>query len=148
NRVVIASAEKKKIVEALDAFINDAEHPLLSTGEAVGSGLPVAFVYSGNGSQWAGMGLAAYACNPTFRKRFDEIDELFRPLGGWSLREALSAEDLVDRLEQTTVAQPLIFAIQSATTAALRQYGMIPAVVLGHSVGEVAASEAAGILDL
>ena len=58
------------------------------------------------------------------------------------------SDRLGDRLTLTRVAQPLIFAIQSATTAALKVCGVRPSAVIGHSVGEVAAAEAAGILDL
>lgn len=107
-----------------------------------------AFVYSGNGSQWPGMGRAAYEASWVFRGRFDEIDDQFRGLADWSLKEALFAPDIETRLRFTSIAQPLIFAIQSATTAALRTRGLTPSAVLGHSVGEIAAAEAAGILTL
>lgn len=148
HRLVVASAAKARVVDALEAFARDAEHPLLTVGEAVGTGLPVAFVYSGNGSQWTGMGLAAYRNNSVFRAQFDEIDRHFVPLAGWSLAEELASDQLAKRLVETSVAQPLIFAIQSAATAALRKRGLHPTAVLGHSVGEVAAGEAAGVLDL
>ncbi len=110
--------------------------------------MPVAFVYSGNGSQWVGMGHAAYRHSAPFRAHFGVVDSLFQQIAGWSLKEALFSETLQDRLPLTSVAQPLIFAIQSSITAALRARGIRPAAVLGHSVGEVAAAEAAGILDL
>ncbi|CAM9794666.1 unnamed protein product, partial [Phaeothamnion confervicola] len=148
NRIVVAASDKNGIVEALSAYADDGSHPSLSVGEAVGSELPIAFVYSGNGSQWAGMGVTAYQHNKAFRDRFDEVDRHFIALAGWSLKDAMLSADLKDRLEKTSVAQPLIFSIQSAATAALRDCGLQPSLVVGHSVGEVAASEAAGILDL
>jgi phthiocerol/phenolphthiocerol synthesis type-I polyketide synthase C len=117
-------------------------------GQAVERNADVAFVYSGNGSQWVGMGREAYDGNATFRARFDRTDALFAPLSGWSLKEAMFADDLDSRLSLTRVSQPLIFAIQSASTAALRAKGLAPKFVLGHSVGEIAAAEAAGILSL
>ncbi|MDQ0524050.1 type I polyketide synthase [Methylobacterium gregans] len=118
------------------------------TGTAIDRAAEVAFIYSGNGSQWAGMGREAYAENATFRAAFDRIDALFEPYAKWSLKEALEAADLDARLALTSVSQPLIFAIQSASTTALRARGLNPAYVLGHSVGEIAAAEAAGILSL
>ena len=124
----------------------DTAHAL--TGTAIERSAEVAFVYSGNGSQWAGMGREAYATNPVFRAAFDRIDALFQPFAKWSLTAALEAEDLDARLALTSVSQPLIFAIQSASTTALRARGLKPAFVLGHSVGEIAAAEAAGILSL
>jgi acyl transferase domain-containing protein/NADPH:quinone reductase-like Zn-dependent oxidoreductase/NADP-dependent 3-hydroxy acid dehydrogenase YdfG/acyl carrier protein len=146
-RLVVSTAKRKDVVEALEAFISGEDDPRLTSGTALGNGLPVAFVYSGNGSQWVGMGIAAYRDNEEFRLHFDQTDEIFKDISGWSLREALFSDTLAERLKLTSVAQPLIFAIQSAATAALRHRGLVPAVVLGHSVGEVAAAEAAGILD-
>jgi acyl transferase domain-containing protein/NADPH:quinone reductase-like Zn-dependent oxidoreductase/acyl carrier protein len=108
----------------------------------------VAFAYSGNGGQWAGMGRTAYRENAAFQKRFIEIDELFKQIGGWSLVEILHSADLASLLQKTSIAQPLIFALQAATTYALQIEGLSPSFVFGHSVGEVAAAEAAGILSL
>ena len=72
---------------------------------------------------------------------------LFHVHSDWSLKDAAHADDLDERLALTSVSQPLIFAIQSASTAALKA-GPDPAYVLGHSVGEIAAAEAAGMLSL
>ena len=148
QRIAIASSRSDTVATVLNAFIAGADHPQLTAAGAIGDDLPVAFVYSGNGSQWLGMGLAAYRNNPQFRAQFEMVDGFFRQYAGWSLREALFSDALKERLPLTSVAQPLIFAIQSAATAALRARGLRPAAVLGHSVGEVAAAHAAGILDL
>ncbi|WP_128560367.1 type I polyketide synthase [Methylobacterium crusticola] len=136
------------VVEALRAVAEAQDSPAAVTGTAVERAADVAFVYSGNGSQWAGMGRDAYGLNPAFRQRFDRVDALFRPLAGWSLKDALFAEELDQRLGLTSVSQPLIFAIQSASTAALRAVGLVPSVIVGHSVGEIGAAEGAGILSL
>ncbi len=147
-RLAISTTRRADVSEALRAFIAGAEHPQLDWSSAVGNDLPIAFVYSGNGGQWPGMGVVAYRRNSRFRAHFNNLDDYFRQFAGWSLKEALLSEQLAERLPLTRVAQPLVFAIQSAMTAALRAGGVRPAVVLGHSVGEVAAAEAAGILDL
>ncbi|MCA3611600.1 MAG: SDR family NAD(P)-dependent oxidoreductase [Methylobacterium sp.] len=111
-----------------------------------GAATPLVFVFSGNGSQFSEMGHAAYLASAAFRAEIAEIDATFQPLSGWSigdrLRETIPAGDL----EQTSVAQPLIYAIQSSLAAILMRHGFRPEGVLGHSVGEVAAAEAAGIL--
>jgi phthiocerol/phenolphthiocerol synthesis type-I polyketide synthase C len=148
HRIVVSSARNEDVGRALDAFISGKEDGNLTTGQAVGDEMPVAFVYSGNGSQWAGMGLNAYKNNAHFRARFDQADGYFKQIGGWSLKDAMFSDTLAERLPLTSIAQPLIFGIQAAATAALRAGGLHPAAVLGHSVGEVAAAEAAGILDL
>src|SRR5690625_17804 len=106
------------------------------------------FVFAGNGSQWAGMGLQALAHNQTFRESLYQIDAIFNPMAGWSIVEALRAEDLADLLRQAEIAQPLLFAIQVALVDALAEKGLTPAAVAGHSVGEVAAAKVAGALTL
>ena len=136
------------LAAALRTHAEGEEDDAAVVGQAVERAADVAFVYSGNGSQWVGMGREAYDGNATFRERFDRTDALFEPLSGWSLKEAMFAADLDQRLSLTRVSQPLIFAIQSASTAALRAKGLTPNFVLGHSVGEIAAAEAAGILSL
>ena len=148
HRIVVATSRSQDVAEALNAFIDGKDDSNLLVGEARGTDNPVAFVYSGNGSQWAGMGLQAYRNNAYFRGHFDHVDSYFKQIAGWSLKEALFSDTLSNRLSLTSVAQPLIFAIESASTAALRARGLHPAMVLGHSVGEIAAAEAAGILDL
>ena len=148
NRLVISTTRHREVTEALAAFVTAAQHPQLDCGDAIGNELPIAFVYSGNGSQWPGMGLTACRHNARFRAHFENIDDYFRQLAGWSLMETLFSDRLKERLSLTRVAQPLIFAIQSSITAALKARGVKPSAVIGHSVGEVAAAEAAGILDL
>ncbi len=106
----------------------------------------VAFVFSGNGCQWAGMGIAAYHHNAAFADELRVIDALFQAEAGWSLIAAMHAEDIKERLTATSVAQPLIYAIQSALAAVLVSHGLKPDFVLGHSVGEIAAAEASGAL--
>jgi acyl transferase domain-containing protein/NADPH:quinone reductase-like Zn-dependent oxidoreductase/short-subunit dehydrogenase/acyl carrier protein len=107
---------------------------------------PVAFVFSGNGAQFAGMAKEAMAHNATFRAAVEEADAALAPLTGWSgaalLAEGVSAE----LLEGTDYAQPLLFLVQLGITAALAEQGLRPGLCLGHSVGEVAAACVAGIL--
>jgi acyl transferase domain-containing protein len=117
-------------------------------GEALGRDLPVAFVYTGNGAAWAGMGRGFFAADAAFRSRFEEIDRLFQGEAGWSLVEALDDPNLAQRLRRAEVAQPLLFAIQASATHALAEQGLRPAATLGHSVGEIAAAAAAGALTL
>lgn len=149
ERLVVPYEAPESLCEALEAVGDEsADRSRLTFGTAVDRAAPVAFVYAGNGSQWAGMGLAAYELSQAFRSRFDAVSAAFEKLAGWSLIEALRSADLETRLRLATIAQPLLFAVQSAATYALRCKGLEPAFVLGHSVGEVAAAEAAGILDL
>jgi len=118
------------------------------TARHEGGAGPVCFAFSGNGSQFAGMGLRAYRASRSFRDAFDEIDARYAGLAGWSLAEALHDPALEERLHATSTAQPLLFAVQAALTAALAAEGLAPAMVIGHSVGEIAAALAAGMVTL
>lgn len=106
------------------------------------------FVFSGNGAQHAGMAREALRHSAAFRRAMRRVDAALAPLLGWSpavrLSAGVTAEDLVD----TDVAQPLLFTIQAAMLPVLAEHGLRPAMVLGHSVGEVAAAQAAGLLTL
>ncbi|HTS94248.1 MAG TPA: SDR family NAD(P)-dependent oxidoreductase [Stellaceae bacterium] len=148
RRLVCVASGRRELLNALEHHALEQESDAMISGTALGDDLPCAFVYAGNGSQWAGMGIAAYDASASFRSRFDEADEHFKEIAGWSLRKAMIDPALGDRLDITSIAQPLIFAIQIAATASLERLGLKPAAVLGHSVGEVAAACAAGILDL
>ncbi|MGW2330263.1 SDR family NAD(P)-dependent oxidoreductase [Streptomyces sp. NPDC001700] len=125
----------------------------IAEGTPVGGGAaaaaspgPVAFVYSGNGAQWAGMGAELLDAEPVFRAAVTEVDAELAGHLGWSvLAELRSAEP---ELHRTEIAQPLLFAVQVGLTALLRERGIRPAAVAGHSVGEVAAAHAGGALDL
>ncbi|MCF3103237.1 SDR family NAD(P)-dependent oxidoreductase [Streptomyces roseoverticillatus] len=105
----------------------------------------VALAFSGNGSQWAGMGADLLAAEPVFRAAVAEADDVLRPLLGWSVREELVRGGPPDR---TDVAQPLMFAVQVGLVEMLRASGVRPAGVVGHSSGEMAAAWAAGVLEL
>ncbi|WP_277816919.1 type I polyketide synthase [Streptomyces caatingaensis] len=108
----------------------------------------VAFVFSGNGSQWAGMAADLLAGDPVFRRAVEEADGALRPWLGWSVAEELAAQEGRRRADTTDVAQPLLFAVQVGLVAVLRERGVVPAAVAGHSSGEMAAAWAAGALDL
>ena len=147
ERAVVTGGGSEAVMRALEACASGAVDPHLVSGHAVGKNLPVALVYSGNGSQWAGMGRAAFRQGSKFSAHFDALDSYFIPLAGWSLRDMLFSGELEEKLVLTSVAQPLLFAIQSAATVELRSRGLSPVAIIGHSVGEVAAAEAAGIID-
>ncbi|GHF96250.1 MULTISPECIES: type I polyketide synthase [Amycolatopsis] len=105
------------------------------------SGDDVVFVFSGYGSQWPGMGRLLLRSEPAFRAEIEALDPVFRAEAGFSLREALE-HDLPD-LAATQLA---LFGVQLALAALWRAHGVVPAAVLGHSMGEVAAAVVAGAL--
>lgn len=115
-------------------------------GEAAGRVVKTAFFYAGNGSQWAGMGADAYRESEKFRYRFDIFSQLFFERAGLDLSNLLRSADLKSKIRDTRIAQAMLFAVQAALTDCLVESGIRPDTVFGHSVGEIAAAYAAGIL--
>ena len=146
HRMVVTGANAAALSEQLEAWLGDQPAPGVVTGQSNGGGL--AFVYTGNGSQWAGMGRDALRTNAPFRAAFADLDEQLAPGLGWSITARLASDDLADTLRHAAVAQPLLFAIQVATVSALRSFGLRPSAHVGHSAGEVAASWGSGALSL
>ena len=143
----VVTADPAEAIEAIDAHLSGAE-TLAETGEALSRDPKVALVFSGNGAQWAGMGLEALRHNASFRKAFERISELFSSQSPIDLKASLSDPELEGKLSDTKLAQPLLFAIQAALTDAMVEMGLRPTASFGHSVGEVAAAYAAGALSL
>ncbi|HWM83312.1 MAG TPA: type I polyketide synthase [Pseudolabrys sp.] len=108
----------------------------------------IGFVFSGQGPQWFAMGRQLLAEEPVFRDSMVACDALLKPLSGWSLLDRLAAPEDRSQLDQTIVAQPALFSIQVSLAALLRSWGATPDMIAGHSVGEIAALHAAGVLDL
>ncbi|MFF3568737.1 type I polyketide synthase [Nocardia jiangxiensis] len=106
------------------------------------------FVFSGMGPQHWRMGRELLAAGGVFAETAQRIDEEFRALSGWSIVEELQRPEEESRLTRTEVAQPANFLIQVALVRELAEYGITPAAVVGHSVGEVSAAYLTGMLTL
>jgi acyl transferase domain-containing protein/NADPH:quinone reductase-like Zn-dependent oxidoreductase/SAM-dependent methyltransferase/acyl carrier protein len=106
----------------------------------------VAFVMSGQGPQWWGMGRELMQHEPLFRQTIERCDAAMRPYSRFSLIEELSRSEEETQMARTEVAQPAIFAIQVALAEMWKSWGIEPAAVVGHSVGEIAAAFVAGVL--
>lgn len=146
HRLVLDLTQQPDAALALSHL--DTPQPGVTLAEAVARQARIAFVFAGNGSQWPGMGRAAYQANTSFRESFSAIAALIRAAGGVCPLETMQAADTAARLGATSAVQPLLFTIQLALCAALEAEGLRPDLVLGHSVGEVAAAAASGALTL
>ncbi|WP_310785364.1 type I polyketide synthase [Mycobacterium sp. Z3061] len=107
------------------------------------SGPGTVFVYSGRGSQWAGMGRQLLADEPGFAAAVAELEPVFVEQAGFSLQDVLAEGRELVGIEQIQLG---LIGIQLALTALWRSYGVEPDLVIGHSMGEVAAAVVAGAL--
>ncbi len=109
----------------------------------------VAFVYTGQGNQWVGMGEALYRQEPVFREIMDRCDSFIRQERGVSLLDVMFGRTgATGDLDEPRWTQPSIYALECALTALWRSLGIEPVAVLGHSLGEIAAAQAAGVFTL
>ncbi|RKN39508.1 type I polyketide synthase [Streptomyces hoynatensis] len=106
----------------------------------------VAFVFSGQGTQWEGMGRELLATQPVVRAEVEKCDEVIRERVGWSVLDQLTAPPGESRLHETEVAQLSMAALQWGLAELWRSWGVEPYAVAGHSMGEIVAARAAGIL--
>ncbi|WP_078657941.1 type I polyketide synthase [Streptomyces rimosus] len=145
QRLGVVAGDRSTLVERLRAHAAGQPSTGLAAGPAGDVGAGAVFVYSGHGSQWAGMGQRLLAHSAPFAAAVDELEPLLLAEGGFSLREVLAAPEVVSGVDRV---QPVIFAYQIALTALWQAHGVQPAAVVGHSMGEVAAAVVAGGLSL
>jgi amino acid adenylation domain-containing protein len=107
----------------------------------------VAFLFSGQGTQYAGMGRQLYEQEASYREAIEECGGLVEGKLGVKLEDLLYGAE-AELLQQTRYAQPALFAVQYALGRTWRRWGVEPQVVLGHSIGEYVAAEAAGVFTL
>lgn len=148
KRLCLSGGSVADVAEKLSAYARGGAPDGLVHEEALPERGGIAFVYSGNGAQWNGMGRRLLLESARFAELLADLDTRMAPLAGFSLLAALRGEDETLSLDDTVIAQPLLFAVQVAITRLLREQGIEPAAVAGHSVGEVAAAWAVGALDL
>ncbi|MFC9270353.1 SDR family NAD(P)-dependent oxidoreductase [Streptomyces zhihengii] len=121
----------------------------LSTPAGPAAGAPrIAFLFSGQGSQYFGMGRELYESEPVFRDTFDACDRVLAPALGASLTDLLYYGDDRDAVNETRVTQPALVTLELSLAALWESRGVRPAVVMGHSVGEISAAVTAGVMDL
>ncbi len=148
RRLVLRASTAAEAAERLQAWLDQQANPHVATGTAPRPVVPMAFAYSGNGPQWWGMGRELLASSDAFRASIEAVDQIFAPLAGWSLIEEMARPEADSRIALTEIAQPMLFALQVGLTGLLRDQGITPTAVFGHSVGEAAAAWASGALSL
>jgi acyl transferase domain-containing protein/SAM-dependent methyltransferase len=146
HRLSAVGASAAETRDALLAFQDAKPHPYLSTGAIDESRRPrVAFLFTGQGCQYVGMGRALYATSPVFKQALDECAGGFAPHLD---RDLLGLMFSGAEINEARYAHPTIFSLQVALARLWRSWGIEPIAALGHSLGEYAAAHAAGVLSL
>ncbi|AZP15351.1 acyltransferase domain-containing protein [Streptomyces aquilus] len=145
-RAAIVARDRDELATSLDELAAGRPDGRVTIGDRDLVGPGTVWVFSGYGTQWPGMGRRLLAEEPAFAAAVEKLDpQLAAECDGLSLYDHLAAGTGLDRLD---TAQPLLFGMQLALAELWRAYGVEPAAVIGHSMGEVAASVCAGALDV
>jgi malonyl CoA-acyl carrier protein transacylase len=155
HRLAVVAESTLHLREQLDAFAARRETVGLFTGQLTNRKRPkIAFLFTGQGSQYIDMGRQLYDTQPTFRKTLDRCDEILRPYLEKPLLSVLyldlnaAEENTQSKIDETAYTQPALFAIEYALYQLWKSWGIEPAVVMGHSVGEYVAATVAGVFSL
>ncbi|WP_117389400.1 acyltransferase domain-containing protein, partial [Mycobacterium marinum] len=143
---VVLGEDRQQLISGLTELAAGQPGPTVLNGRAATVGKTV-MVFPGQGSQRLGMGQQLYGQFPVFAQAFDAVVEQLDRYLRLPLRDVLWGDD-ENLLESTEFAQPSLFAIEVALFALLRDWGVSPDVVMGHSVGELSAAHVAGVLTL
>ncbi|WP_157555945.1 type I polyketide synthase, partial [Herbidospora yilanensis] len=143
SRAVVLAEDLEGLADGLRAVAEGVEHPAVVRGNAVRPSR-TAFLFTGQGSQYAGMGAELYRSEPVFAAAFDEVAAAFAPHLDAPLAEIVESGPL----DETRYTQPALFALETALFRLLEHRGVRADVVTGHSIGEVTAAHVAGVFSL
>ena len=148
RRVAIVAATTAELHERLAAFVTGQPEAGLIEGLS-GAAPRVTFLFTGQGSQYVGIGQELYRTQPAFRQALDRCEEILRPCLETPLLEILyPAPAQGSPLDETACTQPALFALEYALAELWSSWGVKPAAVMGHSLGEYVAACVAGVFSL
>ncbi|MBM4089215.1 MAG: AMP-binding protein, partial [Planctomycetes bacterium] len=150
-RWAAVAGSTEQLRDQLAAFAAGSEPASCATGTVRSHEPPrVALLFTGQGSQYAGMGRQLFQTQPTFRAVLEQCHELLKPYLDRPLLSLLFPQSDGDALllDQTKYAQPALFALEYALASLWGSWGIEPTLVMGHSVGEYAAACFAGVFGL
>ncbi|MBL1100571.1 type I polyketide synthase [Streptomyces coffeae] len=148
HRAVVVGGDRADLLRGLTALAAGRPAPGVVRGAASVTDSRLVFVFPGQGAQWRGMAADLMESSPAFRAEADRCAEAFAPHLGWSLTDVLRDRPGAAPLERTDVVQPVLFTVSAALHALLDSWGVRPAAVLGHSLGEMVAAYVSGALSL
>ncbi|MEU5274519.1 type I polyketide synthase [Streptomyces hygroscopicus] len=146
QRAAVIGTDREDFVRGLTALARGEAAAQLVQG--TGTADKTAFVFPGQGSQWAGMAVGLMDASPAFAARVHECAAALAEFTDWSLVDVLRGAEGAPSLDRVDVVQPVLFAVMVSLAELWRSLGVVPAAVVGHSQGEIAAACVAGILSL
>ena len=149
ERLAFVGATTGELRQRLDGFRDGKTPPGVSSGRAATRRPSVGFLFTGQGAQYTQMGRGLYETQPAFRRAMDRCDEILRPIMGQSIVELIyPAPGVESPIDDTTFAQPALFALEWAVCEMWKSWGIEPDFVIGHSAGEAVAACVAGVFGL
>jgi acyl transferase domain-containing protein len=146
-RAAFAGSSRDELIAQIEEWLTSSSSPVRPVKRLGNAPKPV-FIFSGMGTQWWGMGQELFEQEQVFRDCVTRADAAFQAESGWSILEEMRRSKDTSRINQTVYAQPAIFVLQAGLVELLKSWGVRPAAVIGHSLGENAAAYAAGVLSL
>ena len=149
HRLAFVCRTKEEAIAALEAGAARSVH----RGGSEQNKRPVVFMFTGQGAQYVSMGRELYETEASFRQHVDRCAEMLKPHLGLDVRDVLypapeHAAEAAARLQQTAITQPALFVVEYALAQLWLSWGVRPAAMIGHSVGEYAAACLAGVFSL
>jgi len=149
-RLTVAASSMPELIQEFGAFGREEESLKIRTAftPRPEEAPRIAFVMSGQGPQWWGMGRELMRHEPVFRRAFERCAAAMKPWARFSLLEELGRGEETSQMHRTEIAQPAIFAMQVALAELWNSWGVQPSAIIGHSVGEIAAACVAGVFSI
>ncbi len=148
HRAVVLGRDREELLSGLASLRDGTDRAGVVRGVAAADLGGIAFMFPGQGSQWAGMGRQLYGTFPAFAHALDACAGALAEWTDWSLLDVVHGAEGAPTLDRVDVVQPALFSVMVSLAALWRSWGVEPAAVVGHSQGEIAAAHVCGALSL